>query len=485
MKNPTVHSCTSVLRRWARALIPITGAVAAVAAVFAMAPAWAQQTGGTRHPVELIKLIPINGTAANPSNKMVAFDISWVDQTNGLYYLADRSNAAIDVVDTTGAFTGTPDTLLGQIGGSIFKFAGARASNDDSGPNGVTSFVHQGGGNCIFVTDAPSRVVSINGNVSFVQEANEVSTGGTKRADELAYDPADGLLLVINNADDPPFGTLIRVDKSTCRLSTIGKINLTSAGTNGLVNATNGAEQPVWDPGTQHFYLAIPEVNGPGGGGPNGGVASITTGGTVDKFFPINFCQPSGLALGPNGDLLVNCSTVFDFGGQACKAVVPAPSPAGTPPAAPATCAGIANPLVAICNPSRGCTPSNGSLAAVFGIGGGDEAWFNGGDGRYYVTAANLPLGPSLGAVSSSRAALIANGETPNFLFQLLPTLPPVPAIPGVRGAGTVHSVAANSTLNKIYVPLPANNVYSIASDGGTLAAACVQGCIAVYAGLE
>ena len=477
MKRPT-----SVLGGWAKAFASVTVAVTALAAVYPIGGAWAQS-----HPVELIKLIPINGTAANRSTAMVSFDISFVDSTNGLYYLADRSNQAIDVVDTTGAFTGTPDTLFGQIGGPTFNFAGvAKGNNNNAGPDGVASFVHQGGGNCIFVGDAPSRVVSINGNVSFVQKVGDVSTGGTGRADELAYDPADGLLLVVNNADDPPFATLISVNKGTCALTVGTRITFTTGGTGGLINATNGAEQPVWDPGTRHFYISIPEVNGPGGGGPNGGVASVTTSGTVDKFFPINFCQPSGLTLGPNGDLLVNCSTVFDFGGQSCSAVVPAPIPTGsTTPAAPATCAGIANPLVAICNPAKGCTPSNGSLTAAYGIGGGDEAWFNSGDGRYYVTGANNAVGPSLGVVNSTGAGLIANGQTPNILFQLLPTLPPVPAIPGVRGAGTVHSVASNGTLNKIYVPLPANNVYSITGDGGTLTSACVQGCIAVYAGLQ
>ena len=33
------------------------------------------------------------------------------------------------------------------------------------------------------------------------------------------------------------------------------------------VDATNGAEQPVWDPGTGKFYLSIPELGGPGGSG--------------------------------------------------------------------------------------------------------------------------------------------------------------------------------------------------------------------------
>jgi hypothetical protein len=74
--------------------------------------------------ISLLKTIPINGTAANRATQMFSFDISFVDANNGLYYLGDRSNAAVDVVDTTGAFTGTPDTLFGQIGGPAVGFQG-------------------------------------------------------------------------------------------------------------------------------------------------------------------------------------------------------------------------------------------------------------------------------------------------------------------------------------------------------------------------
>jgi len=455
MRVDNKGTCDSLLKACATGFSVIAAAVAILASASSVEAA-------NSPALRLINLIPIYGTAANRNTQINSFDISWFDASTGLYYLADRSNAAIDVVDTTGAFTGTPDTLFGQIGGSAFGFAGDTGTTATSGPNGVVA-----SGPCIFATDGPSRVVSINSNVSFVQPASSVSTGGQKRADELAYDPTDGVLLVINNADDPAFGTLISVNKSNCAMTVTKKIQFTSAGTGGLVNATNGAEQPVWDPGTQRFYVSVPEVNGPGGGGPNGGVARITTSGTVEAFYPINFCQPAGLTLGPNGDLLVGCNTVFDFKGSACKAVVPSPSPTG----APALCNGVANPQSVVCNPSKGCTPSNGSLVAVYGVGGGDEIWFNPGDGNYYVTASNNPIGPSLGVIKSIT----------NVLTQILPTLPPTVAVPNVHGSGTVHSVAASSLNNHVYVPLPANNDYSIVADGGVLVAPCQQGCIAVY----
>jgi hypothetical protein len=466
--------CTAT-ERW-RSLV---WAVAAGAAALLLgSAAWAAQTQTPGDPpaLRLIKIIPINGTAANRATKLFSFDISFVDNANnGLYYLADRSNAAVDVVDTTGAFTGTPDTLFGQIGGPAVGFQGDTGNTATSGPDGVAAFFP-----CIFAGDGNSRVVSFNGAVNFTVPVSSFNTGGAFRADEMAFDPKDRLLLAINNADTPPFGTLINVSAS-CVLSQPKTIFFTAA--NG-VNATNGAEQPVWDPGTQRFYVSIPEINGPGDGtGPNGGVARITTTGIIETVYPINFMQPAGLTLNPNtGDLLVGSNSVFDTGGKKCTAVVPAPSPttgtaAQMAPAHPATCTGIAAPQEAICNPVRGCTGN--ALVAVPGVGGGDEVWFNSGDGNYYVTAGNDPVGPVFGVIAA------VSGTSTNVLTQLVPTLPPTPLVPlvppvGTRttliSSGTVHSIAASSKSNHIYVPLPANTDYSDSS-GNT----CVQGCIAVF----
>ena len=403
--------------------------------------------------LSLLTTIPINGTAGNRATKMFSFDISFVDPATGLYYLADRSNAALDVIDAK------TDTLFGQIGGNpAFQpgFAGDTGTAATSGPNGVVS-----ASPCIFATDTPSRVVSFDSSVSFTAAVSSLNTGGGNlRADELAFDPRDRLILAINNANTPPFGTLINVSTS-CVLSAPKTIFFTTG--NG-VNATNGAEQPVWDPNTQRFYVSIPEINGPGDGtGPNGGVARINPlTGVIETVYPVNFMQPAGLTLGPNGDLLVGANSVFDTAGKKCTAVVSGSvtSPVGVP----ATCTGIAAPQSAICNPGRGCTPANGSLVSVPGVGGGDEVWFNSGDGNYYVTAGNNPVGPVFGVI----------GSVVNDLTQLVPTLPPVPAVTSganKHGAGTVHSVAASAANNHVYVPLPANTSYPD----------CAQGCIAVF----
>ena len=80
----------------------------------------------TSAQLSLLKTIPINGTAGSPNTQMFSFDISWVDPTTGLFFLADRSNAAVDVVDTK------TDTLFGQIGGAAFNFTSLRISDSAS-----------------------------------------------------------------------------------------------------------------------------------------------------------------------------------------------------------------------------------------------------------------------------------------------------------------------------------------------------------------
>ncbi|HEY6354492.1 MAG TPA: hypothetical protein VIY30_08385, partial [Burkholderiaceae bacterium] len=104
-------------------------------------PAFAHDDDESRGAVRLITTIPIPGAA------MKAFDISWVDPQTRQYFLADRSNSAIDVIDTR------RNVVVAQIAGG---FAGATGNNDTSGPNGVTV-----SGHWLFATDAPSRVITI------------------------------------------------------------------------------------------------------------------------------------------------------------------------------------------------------------------------------------------------------------------------------------------------------------------------------------
>lgn len=402
---------------------------------------------GSRGAVSLSTTVPIPGTGANTTGgKMYVFDISWVDQDIHTYYLADRSNAVVDIVDTK------TNTLQFQLTGGFKGFTGTNAT---SGPNGITTWGH-----CLFVTDAPSRVVSFDTSVFPPKMVSAVSTasGDLNRADELAFDPHDSILLPINNADSPPFGTFIKVNISTCALTQptapapgVAAPDRILFNVAGGVDATNGAEQPQWDPGTGRFYVSIPQI------GPNassGGVVSIDPlTHKIDKTFPISFCQPAGLSKGPDEDFLVGCNTLFDTSGGLWSQNDP----------------NTAAPIQVILD------VHSGAVASIGGVGVGDEVWFNWGDRNYYTASSTSPLRPlDLTIPADAQGAAIlgvidAEDEKPT---QLVPTF----NVPAVTGAGahpasTAHSVAVDAGNNHIFVPLGANNVFPD----------CLTGCIAVY----
>jgi hypothetical protein len=417
-------------------------------------------------PVKLLKTIPVPVSAANgTAGALYSFDISFVDQSTQTYYLADRSNKAVDVVDArTDSFLGqiAPNNGHGPFAGFVpcVPVAGA---NDCAGPNGVVAAFPW-----LFVTDAPSRVLSFDLRTTPPTTISEVFTrpGEKTRADELAYDPRDGLLLVINNASDPPFGTLIRVNKTTGALDVVTNIDFDAA--HG-VDATNGAEQPVWDPGTGKFYLSIPQI---GPTASHGGVVRISTSGVVEATYPVEFCSPAGLALGPRQDLLVGCNTVFDTAGGVWTGNADRDT-------------NSAAPRYVIVDAKTGKIDKT-----IMGVGPGDEVWFNRGDGNYYTASSGSPFAPN--AITPARPpvgtavsapALTAQGAAilgvidaeRQKLLQLVPTLN-VPAVvapaPNPHPAGTAHSVAANAGNNHVFVPLAANNAFPD----------CLKGCIAVFA---
>jgi hypothetical protein len=385
--------------------------------------------------VKLLTTVPIPPTHENVTNGLYSFDISFVDQSTQTYYLADRSNAVVDVVD---AKTGT---LVKQIAADFTGVAvvNGAVQGGQSGPNGVVAAFPW-----LFVTDAPSRVVSIDLETDTL--VSSVSTGGADhlRADELAYDPQDGLLLVINANDMPPFGTLIAVDQATGQLTVGTQIPLPFA--------TNGAEQPVWDPGTRKFYLSIPEINGHQTN-EHGAVIRLSTTGEVEAQYPIDGCGPAGLTRGPHHELLVGCNTLFDTAGHAWN-------PAGTVTAAPK------DVIVDV---------HTGRTTDVPGVGPGDEVWYNAGDGHYYATGSGSPLRPTPAAAAQGASVLGVIGAEDQTLRQLVPTLN-VPAVGTGNSstehpAGTAHSVAASVENNHVLVALAANNVFPD----------CLTGCIAVY----
>ena len=433
--------------------------VLATAPVLVAGSAWADHSGKKVEPaVRLLSSIPI---PVSPSNKLggtFSFDISFVDQSDGTYYLADRNNKAVDALFA--------ESIVKQIvpNNGHAAFAGISPpafSTATAGPNGVVAAFPW-----LFVTDAPSRVLSFDLRQNPPLTVSEVTTlpGEPTRADELAYDPKDGLILAINNASTPPVATLVSVDKTTGALAVVKNIFLGTAPGQSGVDAQNGAEQPVWDPGTQKFYLSIPQITA----NPTvGGVIRISTTGTVEATYLIDFCSPAGLALGPKEDLLVGCNTIWATDGSLWTGN----ADRNTHTAAP---------QLVVLNAKTGSIEAN-----VLGAGVVDEVWFNKGDNHYYAASsgsnlapnalfpARPPVGTATAApvnISQGAATLDVIDALSETLDQRVPTLN-VPANDGTHPAGTAHSVAADADTNHVFVPIAANNAVP----------SCLTGCITIY----
>src|SRR6516225_5050287 len=187
-----------------------------------------------------------------PGKPLRSFDISWVNPDRAEYYLADRSNAGIDIIDTK------KNTFKQTIGGFVgVKLNGSGGVNNNiSGPDGVTShgrWLYGGDGNSTL------KVFDLNAPTASALKQS-IPTGGTTRVDEMALTTDGRLLLAANNAEDPPFGTLFRAngDASVSNVTALLRVMVSNA----ILPKGFGLsiEQPAWDPKTKRFYVSIPVI---------------------------------------------------------------------------------------------------------------------------------------------------------------------------------------------------------------------------------
>ena len=325
------------------------------------APAAAQ--GGAYGPVSVVILPKAPGS----------FDIGWADPASRRYYVTDRTNASVDVVNTD------TDSLVGLIKG----FAGATGKSQTAGPNGLVAVPDQ---NQLWVADGDSTVKVVDLAAGAIVAA--IPTGGTTRADELAYDAMHQLIMVTNDKEDPAYVSFI----STTDRSVVGRL--------AFPDATDGLEQPVWDPASGLFYDAVPVTKT----NPGGEIDVIDpTSMTVTGVYPLGDCTPHGLALGPGQQMLVGCN-----GGAQKNSII--------------------------------MTTGGSVVATITQVGGSDEVWYNPGDNHYYLAANGMTvdgtktgaLAPALGVIDASTNQWMVN----------------VPTVPNA------HSVAVDPQTNHIYVPL-------------------------------
>ena len=194
-----------------------------------------------------------------PGNPLRSFDISWVNPDRAEYYLGDRSNAGIDIIDTqTLKFKRT----IGGFVGIKLNFQPAAVNNNISGPDGVTSH-----GRWLYAGDGDSTLKVIDLNAPTASAIKQtITTGGTTRVDEMALTTDGKLLLAANNAEDPPFGTLFNANGDAADEPCLHHRKITVD--NAIVPTGRGLsiEQPAWDPKTKRFYTSVPIIaNNPPG----------------------------------------------------------------------------------------------------------------------------------------------------------------------------------------------------------------------------
>jgi hypothetical protein len=442
-------------------------ALAAAMSLGATGPAQAVCGGppGTPAPTQTQCLTAV----AIPGNPLRSFDISWVNTSRGEYYLADRSNAGIDVLTTAGpAFSRTITGGVASFVGIVLTTSGA-VNNNQSGPDGVVS----SRGHWLYAGDGDStlKVIDLNipGPNAIVQS---ISTGGTTRVDEMALTGNGRILLGANNAEDPPFGTLFNTNSdnaTTSNVSIFAKIfidpTLVPPGAGGSI------EQPTWEPNSARFYVSVPQIAnnptgctfGPGGNACQGGLlvvdpttlsGTVTLGlfnvgplaGTNTGVILLNACSPNGATVGRNQNLLLGCN----------------PGNVGT------------NVTTLVIN------AVTHNYANIGNITGADEVWYNSGDQRYYLGASRNCKTYAVGSnppptcpTAGSQQAVLGVIDSTSVLIETIPQ------------SSASHSVAADSTLNRIFVPQVApSSVVGSGGDTTTVGAGIcgtTNGCIAVY----
>jgi hypothetical protein len=302
---------------------------------------------GPKKPVKLLGGILLPG---NP----LRFDISWVDQTTGRYYLAEAGNAAVDVIDAEN------DLYLGRITG----FHGLGLPDDPCGaiegmgPNGVVVTTN----NQLWADDAHGTVKVFDLNkaeppFTNVMPIATISTGANCRADEIGFDPKDHLIIVGNPEEKPPYASIISSDPP---YTVLGKVPFEGA---------RGFEQPLWDPELKggRMLATVP------GMGETSKVVVFNLkdpkSPSIEATYPTGNCG-SGLVLGPSQHLLVGCG-----GGK---------------------------PLIVI------DALTGKMLAAVEGTKGADEVWYNAGDNNYYAPAGFGGM-PTLSVIDATTNKLLNN----------------------------------------------------------------------------
>ena len=113
----------------------------------------------TTTQTKCLTAVAISAALANKTVGCSHFDISWVNPDRAEYYLGDRANAGITIIDTKNL---TFKRTIGGFKGVVLNGAGTAVDNNHSGPDGVVSH-----GRWLYAGDGDStlKVIDLNAAV--------------------------------------------------------------------------------------------------------------------------------------------------------------------------------------------------------------------------------------------------------------------------------------------------------------------------------
>jgi len=387
-----------------------------------------------------------------------SFDLGAVDPATHLYYVTDRTNKAITVVNlnTNAVFQFKPNGVTFAGCGSttfnpvtdpltvtpmpgctnVVSPKGTQVvNNDTSGPDGLDIV-----GTTLYVGDVNQLVVLDKGTGALAGTAAQAkkviaSVPGGLRADEGCWDPVNNIYGISTPGAAHPFMTFYRTTTPSAPVLLGTVIMDQPAGT-----ASGGLEACVWDTGPGGTGMVF--VNNDGNNDPAASATAargemdgmtaasiLALGGATVQFtalagtvkYPLpdvvgvaGECDPTGIALGPGNHIGAMCRT--------------------------GTIGRSLNFLI--------LDKTNGTVVAtVVGAGGGDQITYDPTSNKWYLadsrstaartscgggTAVTCPLTPKVGVVSGSA---------------------PYNIVAMITSGNNSHSIAVDSALRKVISP--------------------------------
>ena len=369
-----------------------------------------------------------------------SFDLGAYDPLGNKYYVTDRTNRSIDVVDLNNGLAVTQFKPAGITGcaGTEYAFPGATAvnnvaiptcssttganangtngvgvvypmlfvQNDQSGPDGVDVV-----GNTLFVGDVNKLLVLNKTTGAVIGNISIPNVGTALRADEGCFDPVNHLYAISTPGAANPYMTILDTTNAEAVTPTAPTVIATLIMNDSTSAASAGLEACVFDTGaggTNNLFVnndgstANPngEIDGiPVSnlvalkvGAPHTGAGAVvfagtgnSMGATAGTVLPLPaLCDPTGIALGPNPEIGAMCrpGTI----GQRMDFV--------------------------ILNKSTGA-----NIATVAGAGGGDQITYDAGSGNWFLatsraTATNNSCGGGSAACVLTPKLTVVNGAS-------------------------------------------------------------------------